>query len=117
MGMENSEVISPREEQMLEKMREIIELAPARIEAEVEGTKCNWVAAYVNKLGALDMAIHSIVFHEPDTAPRYEEMQNKLAELTTRSRDLMRTYSSYTTPPPQEIKEELIEALNILQDF
>lgn len=110
------EPVSEVEAAALKRMQSIIDMAPQRIEEEMETTDNSWIASYANKIGALSLCLHLFLGKEPAAAPRFDEVKEKLSALDVRWKELAREYSDPNTPFPDEIKQELLESLDVLKN-
>ena len=114
--MNNKEPLSRfTEKASLEYLQEIIRNSPEGIAREYATTPNPWLACFVTRLTVLmgRMQLHEAELKRVLTPERYQETVEKLSTLDQRVRELKEQYSNKETDPPENIKQELLQKLNI----
>lgn len=104
----------PNELSPVEKLKELAATAREAIEAEFARTKNSWLACFGSRLFVIETWLDLRSTREMIPAEQYSAAQQKLEELKTRLFDLKERFPEKENVPPEEIKHELITALDIL---
>lgn len=110
--MENLE--PKKEKNKLEELEEIIINAPKEIEEEFAGTKNSWLACFINPVDAIETYLSSSRVAVLLSSEQYQRASERLEDLEREVYNLKEQYPERKTIPPDEIKKELLDELDIL---
>lgn len=99
----------------LEDLQEAIANSPAAIESEFNRTANSWLACFGSRVFIVETYLSSQKTEELLPPEKYQEALSRLEQLKQRLYELKQQYPEKETTPPNEIKEELLEALDILK--
>jgi len=111
--MENLE--SPKEENLLEKVEEIISRAPERTEEEFSRTANSWLACFGSSVFQVEMYLEAIRRKNLISEEKYREAEKKMEILKEKLFALKQEYPGKETVMPDRVKRELLKELDIFE--
>ncbi|OGY91709.1 MAG: hypothetical protein A3B31_02225 [Candidatus Komeilibacteria bacterium RIFCSPLOWO2_01_FULL_53_11] len=105
----------PQPKTGLDQLQEAIANASSAIEAEFDRTTNDWLSCFGSMVFVVDMYLSMEKVQELLAPDKYQEALSRLKQLKERLRELREQYPEKTTIPPDEIKQELLDALDVLK--
>lgn len=106
---------SKKQPSRIEEARDVIQRAAQRIEDEFARSKNSWLECFGSSIFVLETYLDSDkVKLEVGEAAFFKIMQ-KLNDLKERHHELKQDYPDKETVPPDNIKKELLDKLNVLE--
>ena len=111
--MENFE--KQRTKTRIEEVKDAILGSLEQIEKEFQGTANSWLACFGSRVFVIEIYLYGKKAESELGAERYNAVQEKLEILKQKLYDLKQQYPDKSTTPPDEVKEELLEMLDVLK--
>ena len=111
--MENLEKQQPKTR--IEDARDAILKSPEQIEKEFQRTANSWLACFGSRVFVIETYLDGKRAEEQLRFEKYKVVEKKLEALKQRVFDLKQQYPDKNTIPPDEIKKELLEMLDVLK--
>lgn len=99
----------------LEELKEAINNAPQRIEDEFKRTVNPWLSCFKSSIFVVETYFDSQKIKELLLTDDYSEAKERLEKLKERVFQLEEKYPIKNSLPPEEIRQELLNKLNILK--
>jgi hypothetical protein len=99
----------------VEEVRDVILRSPAQIEEEFQRTANSWLACFRSSVFVIETYLFGKKAEDELGTKKFNTIQKKLEILKQRIYDLEQQYPDKNTTPPDEIKRELLDMLNILK--
>ncbi|MDD3102033.1 MAG: hypothetical protein PHE59_02720 [Patescibacteria group bacterium] len=110
--MENFEKQSS--ENRINEIKNTISKSSEGIEKEFQRTVNSWLACFTSRVFAIEIMMSDKKVEDELGLEKYNTAQEKLEILKQKLFDLKQQYPDRNTVPPDEIKQELLEMLDIL---
>lgn len=107
--------IEPRQKNSLEELQKTITDAASDIETELDRTANDWLSCFGSVIFRIEIYLHMRMTKKLLPEEKHQQAQLKLGQLKERLHKLKKQYPEKETVPPDEIKQELLDALNILK--
>src|SRR3989344_5336884 len=109
--MENEPIPKTR----LEQLQEAIVNSAFAIESEFDRTANDWLSCFGSRVFVIETYLSSNRVRELLASEKYQEALSRLERLKERLHELRERYPEKEPVPPDEIKQELLDALDILK--
>lgn len=109
--MENFE---SQEKNRLDELKESIRNAPERIEAEFQRTQNTWLECFGGSIFVVETYLASPKLQTLLSPEQHQKALDKIEELKNRHFELKAQYPDKDTIPPEEIKKELLDKLDVI---
>ena len=103
------------EESRVDMAKDAISSGAEGIKAEFQRTKNSWLACFGGRLDAIETYLSSEKAKNEFETEEYNAVQEKLETLKRRVNNLKQQYPNRNTVPPDEIKQELLDMLDVLK--
>lgn len=114
MSIDNQE--PQKEKNRLEQLREAIKNAPQSIEEEFSRTANPWLSCFGSSIFVVETYLSSPKIKELLSLEKYEQADKRIEGLKERVYGLKELYPDKQTIVPEDIKQELLDRLDILRD-
>jgi hypothetical protein len=104
----------PRPLSRLEQLEEAIANSAASIELEFSRTANSWLSCFGSRVFVVETLLSSPKVEELLPVEKYQEALSKLELVKERLYQLKQIYPDKETVPPEEVKEELLQSLEII---
>ncbi len=105
-----------KEKTRSEELREAILNAPESIEEEFTRTANSWLACFGSSVFVVETYLFSPKVRALLSSEEYSRAEKNIENLKLRLFELKKIYPDKNTIPPDEIKQELLDKLDILQE-
>lgn len=111
--MENIERQQPKTR--VEETKEVILNSLREIEEEFHRTANSWLACFESRIFVIETYLSGIKAKNELGFEKYKIVEDKIEKLKQIVFDLKQQYSNKNTTPPDEVKQELLEMLDVLK--
>ena len=105
----------PNQRNRLEELQEAITNSAPAIESEFNRTANDWLSCFGSRVFVIETYLSSKKVEELLTPEKYREVLSKLETLKNRLHALKEQYPNKETVPPEDIKQELLDSLDVLK--
>jgi hypothetical protein len=106
----------PKPINRLEELQELIARAAPLIEAEFSRTANSWLNCFGSKVFQVETYLSSPKVEELLSQEAYQRALSNAEALKERLHELKEQYPDKATVPPDEIKQELLQALDVFEE-
>jgi hypothetical protein len=99
-----------------ETIQESIANSPDRIEAEFNRSANNWISCVGTRVVLIEMQLNHPETKSLISDELYQKATARLEQLKVRIHELQKIYPDKSTNPPEEVKQELINGLDVLKE-
>ncbi|MEK7583619.1 MAG: hypothetical protein AAB490_00090 [Patescibacteria group bacterium] len=105
----------PLPKSRLDQLQEAIANAASAIEAEFDRTTNDWLSCFGSMVFVVDMYLSMEKVQELLSPEKHQEALSRLEKLKEHLHELRKRYPEKETVPPDEIKQELLDSLDVLK--
>ncbi len=105
----------PKPKTRLEELQEVIINSGAAIESEFGRTANDWLSCFGSRVFIIETYLDMKKVKELIAPEKHQEALLKLESLKERLHELKQKYPNKETVPPENIKQELLDSLDILE--
>ncbi|MDO8582304.1 MAG: hypothetical protein Q7S16_05540 [bacterium] len=98
-----------------EEARDVILKSPEQIEEQFRRTANSWLACFGSRVFAIETYLFGKKVEDELGSEKYNAVLQKLEALKQKLYDLKQQYPDKHTIPPDEIKQELLNLLDVLK--
>jgi len=95
--------------------KRIIAESPKAIENECRRTKNSWPECFGSRVFPIETYLNSDKVKAELGEEKYAAVMTSLADLKDRLHELKQQYPDKNAPPPEEVKKQMLEQLNVLK--
>ncbi len=99
----------------VQEAKEAILKSPEQIEAEFQRTANSWLECFGSRVFAVETFLFGQKAESELGAEKYKEVHEKLEALKLWLNELKERYPDKSTPPPYDIKQQLLVMLDVLK--
>ena len=99
----------------IEEAQGVIKRAPQRIEEEFSRSQNSWLECFGSSIFAIETYLDSDKVKAEIGEEKFKNVLQKLDDLKVKHAKFKEVYPNRSTIPPVEIRQELIEELNVLK--
>ncbi|MDD5043455.1 MAG: hypothetical protein PHD51_02165 [Patescibacteria group bacterium] len=99
----------------VDEAKDMISGSPEKIEKEFQETANSWLACFGSRVFVIETYLSGKKAEDELGSEKYNAVMEKLETLKQKLYALKRQYPDKSTTPPDKIKQELLEMLDVLK--
>jgi hypothetical protein len=107
----------PKPKTRLEELQEAIVGSASSVESEFNRTANNWLSCFGSSVFVVETYLSSKKVEELLPPEKYQIAISRIEKLKERLSELQEQYPDKETVPPDEIKQELLDGLDVLKEL